>query len=68
MPADSSDESMTDMTDAKAQKVKGAAKQQGLQGVARGLARNPIVGPAPQLTGLAQVVGLALGAPEFQRH
>jgi hypothetical protein len=24
--------------------------------------------PAPQLQGLAQVVGLALGAPEFQRR
>jgi len=26
------------------------------------------LGPSPQLQGLAQVVGLALGAPEFQRH
>jgi hypothetical protein len=68
MASDSSDGSMTDMTNTNARKTKGAAKQQGLQGVARGLARNPIVGPAPQLSGLAQVVGLALGAPEFQRH
>ncbi len=26
------------------------------------------LGPAPQLTGLAQIVGLALGSPEFQRR
>ena len=26
------------------------------------------LGTAPQLTGLAQIVGLALGSPEFQRH
>lgn len=45
---------------------KGGAK--GVPGLARGLARNPIAGPPTQLTGLAQVVGLALGAPEFQRH
>jgi hypothetical protein len=25
-------------------------------------------GNIPQLTGLAQIVGLALGSPEFQRH
>jgi hypothetical protein len=25
-------------------------------------------GNVPQLTGLAQIVGLALGSPEFQRH
>ena len=24
--------------------------------------------PVPQLNGIAQVVGLALGSPEFQRH
>ena len=48
--------------------AKGAAKQDGLAGLGRALARNPVVGPPPQLTGLAQVVGLALGAPEFQRR
>ena len=34
----------------------------------RGPGRNPMVGPPPQLTGLAQVVGLAIGSPEFQRR
>jgi hypothetical protein len=32
---------------------------------------NPLAGrngPVPQLNGIAQVVGLALGSPEFQRH
>lgn len=32
------------------------------------LRRNWVIGPAPELTGLAQVVGLALGSPEFQRR
>lgn len=47
--------------------VKGATKQQGIPGLGA-LARNPIVGPTPQLTGLAQMVGFALGSPEFQRR
>jgi uncharacterized protein (DUF1800 family) len=66
---DSTDVSMTNMNDmtASVPKAKGAGKQQGVPGLGRALARNPIVGPAPQLTGLAQVVGLALGSPEFQR-
>ena len=38
----------------------GAGKQAGMQG--RGIGR------IPQLTGLAQIVGLALGSPEFQRR
>jgi hypothetical protein len=38
----------------------GGGKRAALQG--RGL------GNVPQLTGLAQIVGLALGSPEFQRH
>ena len=62
------DMTMNDMTMASAQKIKGTAKQQGTRGLGRGPGRNPIVGPAPQLTGLAQVVGLALGSPEFQRR
>jgi hypothetical protein len=41
---------------------------QGIPGLGRALARNPIVGPTPQLTGLAQMVGFALGSPEFQRR
>ena len=48
--------------------ARGAAKQDGLAGLGRALARNPVTGPPPQLTGLAQVVGLALGSPEFQRR
>jgi len=46
----------------------GAATLQGIPGLGRALARNPIVGPTPQLTGLAQMVGFALGSPEFQRR
>ena len=38
----------------------GGAKKAALQG--RGL------GNVPQLAGLTQIVGLALGSPEFQRH
>jgi hypothetical protein len=41
-------------------KQNGGGKQAALQG--RGL------GNIPQLTGLPQIVGLALGSPEFQRH
>ena len=44
------------------------AKQQGLQGVARGSARKAVMGPVPQLTGLAQLIGFAIGSPEFQRR
>ena len=43
--------------------------QQGQQ--ARRLQGNPLAGrngAIPQLNGIAQVVGLALGSPEFQRH
>jgi hypothetical protein len=71
-PADtSSDTDMSDgaMTDAstagnpaRARQVKkgGGGKKAALQG--RGL------GNIPQLSGLPQIVGLALGSPEFQRH
>jgi len=38
----------------------GGAKKVALQG--RGL------GAVPQLSGITQIVGLALGSPEFQRH
>jgi len=48
-------------------RVKGNNKQGGLL-VARAAGRNPIVGAVPQLDGFAQVVGLALGSPEFQRR
>ncbi len=66
-PADGN-ETITDATMAAPQRVKGAAKQQGLPGLGRALARNPVIGPAPQLKGLAQMVGFALGSPEFQRR
>jgi hypothetical protein len=33
-----------------------------------GRGEQPVVGTLPPLNGLAQIVGLALGAPEFQRH
>jgi uncharacterized protein (DUF1800 family) len=34
----------------------------------RGNRGGPAFGPLPPLEGLAQVIGLALGSPEFQRH
>ena len=40
-------------------------------GAPRGAQQNPLAarnGAVPQLNGIAQVVGLALGSPEFQRH
>ena len=46
----------------------GAARRLRNAGAGRGPNRNPMVGPPPQLTGLAQVVGLAIGSPEFQRR
>ena len=48
-------------------RVKANNKQGGLLG-ARAAGRNAIVGAVPQLDGFAQVVGLALGSPEFQRR
>lgn len=66
-PTDS-DVAMTDMATIRTARVKGTAKQQGVPGFGRALARNPIIGPAPQLAGLAQMVGFALGSPEFQRR
>ncbi len=69
--AASSDMTLDDTSMANTLKVRGAGKLQGtpgLAGLGRALARNPIVGPTPQLTGLAQMVGFALGSPEFQRR
>lgn len=48
-------------------RMKGGNKQGGLLG-ARAAQGNAIVGAPPQLNGFAQVVGLALGSPEFQRR
>ena len=61
-PADSSAEmSGVSMDDSRpARKQKGGGKAAALQG--RGL------GNIPALSGLQQIVGLALGSPEFQRH
>jgi len=44
----------------RARKQNGGGKQAMLQG--RG------IGNVPQVNGLPQIVGLALGSPEFQRH
>ena len=66
--ADSTDSSPGEMAMAGAPRMTGAGKKQAVAGLGRGIARNPLVGPATQLTGLAQVVGLALGSPEFQRR
>ena len=46
-------------------------KQNGQNAPKRGAQQNPLAarnGAVPQLNGIAQVVGLALGSPEFQRH
>ena len=55
---------------AKKGKGKGNGKGGGILGGngANALGRNGLIGPAPELTGLAQVVGLAIGSPEFQRR
>ena len=67
-PADGADVANGDTSTMNMPRMKGAAKQQGTPGLGRALARNPIAGPVPQLTGLAQMVGFALGSPEFQRR
>lgn len=64
----SNDATMDDASMANTPRVKGGGKLQGMPGLQRALARNPIAGPAPQLSGLAQMVGFALGSPEFQRR
>jgi hypothetical protein len=64
----SNDATMDDASMASTPRVKGGGKLQGMPGLQRALARNPIAGPAPQLSGLAQMVGFALGSPEFQRR
>jgi len=61
-------DAMDDVSMAAPPRIKGGVKQKGLQGAGRGAARNPMIGPTPQLTGLAQIVGFALGSPEFQRR
>ena len=66
----SAGDSMTTQSDAPGMsmmRVKGNNKQGGLLG-ARAARGNAIVGAVPQLDGFAQVVGLALGSPEFQRR
>ncbi|MGI8509830.1 MAG: DUF1800 domain-containing protein [Gemmatimonadaceae bacterium] len=66
--ADAMNAGMSANTDA-ATRVKGAGKQGGgINLGVRGAGRAGIVGAPPQLTGFAQVVGLALGSPEFQRR
>ncbi|MEO8945610.1 MAG: DUF1800 domain-containing protein, partial [Gemmatimonadaceae bacterium] len=65
---DSSTMMMTDATSARAN-----GKSNGKGGVLGGkagnaLGRNAIIGPTSNLTGLAQVIGLAIGSPEFQRR
>lgn len=67
----SSDASAMMMADATPARAKG--KGNGKGGVPGGkggnaLGRNAIIGPTPNLAGLAQVVGLAIGSPEFQRR
>jgi len=54
------DGAMNDASNARPAKNAGGGKRAALQG--RGL------GNLPQLNGLQQIVGLALGSPEFQRH
>ena len=58
-PAVDADEMMSGVSPGR-EKNGGGAKRVALQG--RGL------GAVPQLSGITQIVGLALGSPEFQRH
>jgi hypothetical protein len=60
--ADMAPEQMTEAANGRVARGKqnGGGKKAAMQG--RGL------GNIPQLTGLSQIVGLALGSPEFQRH
>lgn len=67
-PSADGDDAMGNPAMAARQRIKGSAKQQGVPGLGRELARNQVIGPAPQLQGLAQMVGFALGSPEFQRR
>jgi hypothetical protein len=46
----------------------GGGKEAKLLGNPRTNPLGPRSGAVPQLNGIAQVVGLALGSPEFQRH
>lgn len=66
-PSTGADAMNADMATNVTTRVKGAGKQ-GLNLGVRGAGRAGIVGAPPQLTGFAQVVGLALGSPEFQRR
>lgn len=43
-------------------------RKNGLARGGKGNARARMLGPATQLTGIAQIIGLALGSPEFQRR
>jgi uncharacterized protein (DUF1800 family) len=62
LPADSA---LVEPADAEAREMDGARDGRGAR---RGMGRARPFGAPPELTGLAQVVGLALGAPEFQRR
>ncbi|HEY5088016.1 MAG TPA: DUF1800 domain-containing protein [Gemmatimonadaceae bacterium] len=66
----SGDMSMTQAPGTPARLARGKQGNRGALGGLGGnaLGRNGVIGPAPELTGLAQVVGLALGSPEFQRR
>jgi uncharacterized protein (DUF1800 family) len=69
----SNDSSMTMADAAPAQLARAGKVGKGKSGVLgdngrNALGRNGLIGPTPDLTGLAQVVGLALGSPEFQRR
>jgi uncharacterized protein (DUF1800 family) len=59
---------MNGATMADASVAGGAAKQRSAPGAVRKPGPNPMIGPPTQLTGLAQVVALAIGSPEFQRR
>jgi uncharacterized protein (DUF1800 family) len=65
--ASSGSETMTQPADGGADMIDGPQRSQ----LGQGAIRNAIArafGPVPELSGLAQVVGLALGSPEFQRR
>jgi len=59
------DPRMADMGTGTPQRGQAGALRPGRPGRGGGA---PSLGPVPQLSGLAQVIGLALGSPEFQRR
>jgi hypothetical protein len=61
-------DTMTDMSARRAQRRAENPAAAAREAIKPGRAQPALVGQLPPLSGLAQIVGLALGAPEFQRR